>query len=48
MLNLQSKVEAMEKKLEDKFIDEVNAILVKQRDLDKAIAANSAAILETE
>ena len=48
MLNLQSKVEAMEKKLEDKFIDEVNAILVKQRDLDKAIAANSAAILEIE
>ena len=38
----------MEKKLEDKFIDEVNAILVKQRGLDKAIAANSAAILEIE
>jgi hypothetical protein len=48
MLNLQSKVEAIEKKLEDKFIDEVNAILVKQRDLDKAIVANSAAILEIE
>ena len=48
ILNLQSKVEAMEKKLEDKFIDEVNAMLVKQRDLDKAIAANSAAILEID
>jgi hypothetical protein len=41
MLNLQSKVEAMEKKLEDKVIDEVNnAILVKQRGLDRAIATN--------
>ena len=48
MINLQSKGEVMEKKLEDKFINEVNAILVQQRDLDKAIAANSAAIFKIE
>ena len=48
MINLQSKGEVMEKKLEDKFINEVNAILVQQRNLDKAIAANSAAIFKIE
>ena len=48
ILNLQSKVEDMEKKIEDKFVSEVNAILVKQRDLDKTIAANAAAILEND
>ena len=44
VLCLQSKVEAMEKKLEDKYMHEVEALLVKQRELDKEIAANSAAI----
>ena len=44
LLNLQSKVETMEKKLEDKFTKYVETILEKQKILDKAIAYYSAAI----
>jgi hypothetical protein len=48
LLNLQSKVETMEKKLEDKFTNDVETILEKQKILDKAIVDNSAAITKID
>ena len=48
LLNLQSKVETMEKKLEDKFTKDVETILEKQKILDKAIVDNSAAITKID
>ena len=48
LLNLQSKVETMQKKLEDKFTKDVKTILEKQKILDKAIADNSAAITKID
>ena len=48
LLNLQSKVETMEKKLEEKYKNDVKTILDKQKILDKAIADNSAAITKID
>ena len=48
LLNLLSKVETMEKKLEEKYTNDVKTILDKQKILDKAIADNSAAITKID
>ena len=46
VLDLKSTVEILQKKVENDFNDEVNNIIEKQKSVDKAIAANEAALSE--